>query len=171
VIGWRLRWADSVVVISDRRSRTRAGTAASLSLYAEKRGEGVDDLYRAHRQGGARLPLRRRIRAMARPESNTFTAWITRTVPELEVDLPATAIGKDYLRDKMVDSPPAATACSFHRRASRRHREQRRGLRAERPRLELRVGQSGLKLSLHRPHRRQPSALAASAIDGAGNKP
>src|SRR5260221_5976608 len=41
------------------------------------------------------------------PNSNTFTAWLTRTVPELEVDLPATAIGKDYLRDKLIDSPPS----------------------------------------------------------------
>jgi hypothetical protein len=28
-------------------------------------------------------------------------------VPELGVDLPGTAIGKDYLRDKFIDSPPS----------------------------------------------------------------
>ncbi|NKB20189.1 MAG: DUF3750 domain-containing protein [Alphaproteobacteria bacterium] len=31
------------------------------------------------------------------PNSNTFTAFVTRRVPELSVDLPPTAIGKDYL--------------------------------------------------------------------------
>ncbi len=31
------------------------------------------------------------------PNSNTFTAFVTRRVPELEADLPPTAIGKDYL--------------------------------------------------------------------------
>ena len=31
------------------------------------------------------------------PNSNTFTAWIGRHVPELRLKLPPTAIGKDYL--------------------------------------------------------------------------
>ncbi len=31
------------------------------------------------------------------PNSNTFTAFVTRRVPELKTDLPPTAIGKDYL--------------------------------------------------------------------------
>ena len=31
------------------------------------------------------------------PNSNTFTAFVTQRVPELEADLPPTAIGKDYL--------------------------------------------------------------------------
>jgi hypothetical protein len=31
------------------------------------------------------------------PNSNTFTAYIARAVPELRLDLPPTAIGKDYL--------------------------------------------------------------------------
>ena len=31
------------------------------------------------------------------PNSNTFTAFIGRAVPELRLDLPPTAIGKDYL--------------------------------------------------------------------------
>ena len=31
------------------------------------------------------------------PNSNTFTAWVVRRVPELRADLPPTAIGKDWL--------------------------------------------------------------------------
>lgn len=31
------------------------------------------------------------------PNSNTFTAWLAREVPELRVTLPSTAIGKDFL--------------------------------------------------------------------------
>lgn len=31
------------------------------------------------------------------PNSNTFVAWVGRAVPELRLDLPPTAIGKDYL--------------------------------------------------------------------------
>ena len=31
------------------------------------------------------------------PNSNTFVAWVARSVPELRLDLPPTAIGKDWL--------------------------------------------------------------------------
>jgi hypothetical protein len=31
------------------------------------------------------------------PNSNTFTAWIAREVPALGLDLPPTAVGKDWL--------------------------------------------------------------------------
>jgi hypothetical protein len=43
------------------------------------------------------------------PNSNTFVAWIARSVPELEVDLPATAIGKDYLGAALVSSAPSGS--------------------------------------------------------------
>lgn len=36
------------------------------------------------------------------PNSNTFTAYISREIPELELDLPPTAIGKDYLVDGSI---------------------------------------------------------------------
>ena len=36
------------------------------------------------------------------PNSNTFTAWVSRLIPELELDLPPTAIGKDYLGNNMI---------------------------------------------------------------------
>ncbi len=43
------------------------------------------------------------------PNSNTFVAWIARAVPELEVDLPATAIGKDYLGGSIVSRAPSGS--------------------------------------------------------------
>jgi hypothetical protein len=43
------------------------------------------------------------------PNSNTFTAWIARAVPELEIDLPATAIGKDYLGSSIVGTAPSGS--------------------------------------------------------------
>ena len=33
------------------------------------------------------------------PNSNTFVAWIGRHVPELNLEMPAIALGKDYLGD------------------------------------------------------------------------
>jgi hypothetical protein len=44
------------------------------------------------------------------PNSNTFVAYIGRHVPELRMDLPATAIGKDYPSNgSIVDYAPSGT--------------------------------------------------------------
>ena len=45
VIGWRLRWADSAVVVRNREPDAR-WFGADPELYAEKRGAGVDELIR-----------------------------------------------------------------------------------------------------------------------------
>ena len=47
------------------------------------------------------------------PNSNTFTAWVAKQVPELRLDLPPTAIGKDYLGDSLVDRAPSGTGYQF----------------------------------------------------------
>ena len=44
------------------------------------------------------------------PNSNTFMAYIGRQVPELHMDLPATAIGKDYPSNgSLLDRTPSGT--------------------------------------------------------------
>lgn len=51
------------------------------------------------------------------PNSNTFIAYLARRVPELGLDLPANAVGKDYLEPgKYRDLAPSATGeqFSFH---------------------------------------------------------
>ncbi len=106
VIGWRLRWSDSVVVVSDRDPDAR-WYGSTPELYAERRGEGVDQLIARIDKAARGYPYGGEYAVWPGPNSNTFTAWITRAVPELEVDLPATAIGKDYLRDKLVDRAPS----------------------------------------------------------------
>jgi hypothetical protein len=47
------------------------------------------------------------------PNSNTFTAWVLRGVPELGADLPPTAIGKDYSGAKLVASAPSGHGFQF----------------------------------------------------------
>lgn len=42
------------------------------------------------------------------PNSNTYIAWLGRAVPELSLDLPPTAIGKDYLPNGGVFARPAS---------------------------------------------------------------
>ena len=44
------------------------------------------------------------------PNSNTFTAYLARAVPEMRLDLPPTAIGKDYVPlNQLVSKSPSGT--------------------------------------------------------------
>jgi hypothetical protein len=108
VIGWRLRWADSVLVV---RSRDPDGRwfGAQPELYAEKRGRGVDELIKRIDKAARAYPYPKEYSIWPGPNSNTFTAWIGRAVPELQIDLPATAIGKDYLGASMFASAPSGS--------------------------------------------------------------
>jgi Protein of unknown function (DUF3750) len=94
VIGWRLRRSDTAVVVRNRPPNDWFG--AEAKLYAEKRGAGVDELIERVDKAAREYPYATTYTVWPGPNSNTFTAWIARAVPELEVDLPATAIGKDY---------------------------------------------------------------------------
>jgi uncharacterized protein DUF3750 len=108
VIGWRLRWSDTVVVV---RSRDPDGRwfGAQPELYADKRGEGVDELIKRIDKAARAYPYAREYTVWPGPNSNTFTAWIARAVPELGVDLPSTAIGKDYLGGSVFGSAPSGS--------------------------------------------------------------
>lgn len=106
VIGWRLRWSDSAVVVRNRAPDAR-WFGSRPELYAEKRGAGVDELIRRIDKVVQEYPYAREYTLFPGPNSNTFTAWITRAVPELEADLPATAIGKDYLGSSIFARAPS----------------------------------------------------------------
>ncbi|HXM81613.1 MAG TPA: DUF3750 domain-containing protein [Burkholderiales bacterium] len=112
VIGWRLRWSDSALVI-----RTRQPDApwfgAEPELYVEKRGPGVDELIKRIDKAVRDYPYAGQYTLWPGPNSNTFTAWIGRHVPELELDLPATAIGKDYLGGSVISTAPSGSGFQF----------------------------------------------------------
>ena len=63
----------------------------------DRRGPRVDALIEAIRAAVASYPYPHEYRAWPGPNSNTFTAFIARQVPELGLDLPSNAIGKDFL--------------------------------------------------------------------------
>jgi hypothetical protein len=107
IIGWRLRWSDTALVIRNRTPDRWFGHEADL--YAEKRGAGVEDLIRRIDEAAHAYPYAKDYTVWPGPNSNTFTAWIARAVPELEVDLPATAIGKDYLGGHVVGRAPSGS--------------------------------------------------------------
>jgi hypothetical protein len=112
VIGWRLRWSDSAVVVRTRDPDGR-WFGAEPELYAEKRGPGVDELIKRIDKAAREYPYAKEYTVWPGPNSNTFTAWIARAVPELEIDLPATAIGKDYLGASLFGSAPSGSGFQF----------------------------------------------------------
>jgi Protein of unknown function (DUF3750) len=70
---------------------------ARPQLVLERRGPDVDVIIEKVRSAVARYPYPNEYRAWPGPNSNTFTAYIGREVPELGLDLPSNAIGKDFL--------------------------------------------------------------------------
>ncbi|WP_350115215.1 DUF3750 domain-containing protein [Nitrosomonas sp.] len=108
VIGWMQRRKLPVVVIYENvPDRRWYGNMPELLL--EKRGDGVDVLIEKIDQAARSYPYAKDYTIWPGPNSNTFTAWISRAVPELQLDLPPTAIGKDYLGYRMVSQAPSGS--------------------------------------------------------------
>jgi hypothetical protein len=108
VNGWRLRRNGSAVMVTNRAPDSRWFGAAP-ELLAELRGEEAAPLIVRIERSAARYPYADSYRVWPGPNSNTFTAFVLRDVPELRVDLPATAIGKDYLGTALFATTPSGT--------------------------------------------------------------
>jgi hypothetical protein len=65
-------------------------------LLVDRRGEGVEALIDQVEAAVRSYPYDDTYRTWPGPNSNTFVAHIGRSVPDLRLDLPANAIGKDY---------------------------------------------------------------------------
>ncbi len=96
IIGWRARHGGSALVITEKEPDQR-WFGAEPEIIADKRGAGVDDMIKRIDAAARAYPHARTYTVWPGPNSNTFTAHVARAVPELNLDLPPTAIGKDYL--------------------------------------------------------------------------
>jgi Protein of unknown function (DUF3750) len=106
IIGWRLRYQDTALTVSHRAPDARwFGNAPEL--IAEKRGPDAQALIPRVDKAARAYPWSGEYTMWPGPNSNTFTAWVLRAVPELDADLPPTAIGKDYTGVKLVGSAPS----------------------------------------------------------------
>jgi hypothetical protein len=81
----------------------------SPELLAELRGTDIDATIARIEAAVREYPYADRYRVWPGPNSNTFTAFVLRAVPELRADLPPTAIGKDYLGRALVARSPSGT--------------------------------------------------------------
>jgi len=109
VIGWRAYHGGDAVVVSGRPPDGRWFGAAPKVL-ADVRGDGVDDMIDRLEAAVRSYPYGGDYRVWPGPNSNTFTAHVARAVPELRLDLPPTAIGKDYIPGgRLLAGTPSGT--------------------------------------------------------------
>lgn len=109
VIGWYARHGGSSI---DSRHDVpdRHWYGAKPDLLADLRGAEAQAAIPKIRAAVATYPHEFEYGLWPGPNSNTFVAHVARQVPELEVDLPPTAIGKDYLANgAIVGAAPSNT--------------------------------------------------------------
>ena len=113
VIGWRAYHGMSVLSISGRPPDGR-WFGAEPEIIADLRGEGIDQVIKDIDAAARDYPHADQYRVWPGPNSNTFTAFVARRVPELKLDMPPTAIGKDYLPNgDLFARAPSGTGYQF----------------------------------------------------------
>ncbi len=109
VLGFRLfRGGDTAVVARDR-APDGYWFGNRPELLADVRGDGVDELIHRIEAAVVNYPYPGTYHVWPGPNSNTFVAHVLRAVPELKVDMPSTAIGKDYLGIRSFGITPSGT--------------------------------------------------------------
>lgn len=109
-IGWRAYQGDDAVVAASARTPDARWFGAAPQLLVEHRGAAAETMIDHIEAAVAQYPWGHHYRLWPGPNSNTFVAFVARQVPELGLDLPPTAIGKDYLGPTTFVAPaPSGT--------------------------------------------------------------
>lgn len=109
VIGWRI-FSGLPVVVSEAGIPDRNWFGNRPEIIAELRGEKATEAIVKITEAVAAYPYLEEYRLWPGPNSNTFTAFVARAVPELELELPVTAIGKDYpVNGAIMERAPSGT--------------------------------------------------------------
>jgi hypothetical protein len=108
VIGWRAYHGLSALAVH-HRPPDGLWFGEEPEILFDLRGPDVDAVIERIDAAARSYPFADSYRVWPGPNSNTFTAHVIREVPELTVDLPPTAIGKDYLTDGIVARTPSGT--------------------------------------------------------------
>ena len=106
VIGWNRHHKPSYIVSSTGNADYYwYGYAPELifELSGDRANKLVDKINEAIRK----YPYAKNYKAWPGPNSNTFIAYLVRQIPELDVDLPPTAIGKDFTDGFYLGDPPS----------------------------------------------------------------
>lgn len=96
VVGWRQRWGRSVVAArQDVPDRHWYGSKPQVIV--DLRGDQASNLIDRIEQAVDDYPWKNEYRVFPGPNSNTFVAWVGSEVPELNMNLPFSAIGSGYV--------------------------------------------------------------------------
>jgi hypothetical protein len=98
-------WGGAPVVRTNYAAADALWYGSHPELLLERRGPEVEALIDRIEAAVKSYPFEHTYRTWPGPNSNTFVAYVARSVPELRLDVPASAIGKDYLP---ITSPIAA---------------------------------------------------------------
>lgn len=96
VIGWRARRGLSALTVHNS-APDRQWFGSTPDIIAQVSGEAAEKAIAKIAAAAAAYPYKDVYTLWPGPNSNTFTAWVGRAAPELKLDLPPTAIGKDWL--------------------------------------------------------------------------
>lgn len=110
VIGWQLRRKGTAVSVESSIQPNRPWFRSPPILLYEQRGSGVEHLVEAIAEAAETYPFAREYVMWPGPNSNSFTQWIISRVPGLNVELPAKAIGKNWMADYLATASTAELA-------------------------------------------------------------
>ncbi len=113
VTSWQRRSTDSTIVIKkDLPDRRWFGSTPSLLV--DVRGKRARKIIKQVKELSQDYPFSDKYTLWPGANSNTFVAYMLRNIPELKVELPPHAIGKDYLgADKFFSKTPSGTGYAF----------------------------------------------------------
>jgi hypothetical protein len=109
VIGWYAFGGGRALQIHNN-GPDRYWFGARPEVLAELRGPQAASAIEKIKRAALSYPYADSYRTFPGPNSNTFVAYVTRAVPELGVDLPPTAVGKDFLANgDLIDRAPSGS--------------------------------------------------------------
>ena len=109
VVGWGVMRGYPAIQVN-RTGPDNYWFGAPPERLIDRRGAEVDALIRRIEEAVKTYPYPDSYRTWPGPNSNTFVAHVGRAVPELRLDLPPTAIGKDFLPNgSIVAAAPSGT--------------------------------------------------------------
>jgi hypothetical protein len=108
VVGWSARSGGQAITVN-RGAPDGFWAGAEPKLLRELRGAEATAAIPKIRAAVQSYPYPDSYTLWPGPNSNTFTAYVARQTPELQLELPPTAIGKDYLVDGVLDQAPSGT--------------------------------------------------------------
>ena len=108
VLGWRSRYNQPVLSIETEHP-DRYWFNNRPEVIRDIRGVRAGEIIRNLENIVDLYPYKNHYVLWPGPNSNTFTAWVGRKIPELRLELPSIAIGKDFLGTGFFSTVPSRT--------------------------------------------------------------